>query len=251
MADEFGRITRKDRFEKKRTSTKAITWLSVIGGVLAVLIIAIVVFGGDDQGEPVATGSEDNNNTEEIQEDNTDEDGLNKEPEKQSEESSGTTSEEESDQEEPQVGEETKEDENEQNNEDVQLKEVESEDENVRAAYKGNWEPIGTEQEEPHTTTFEKETVDWQEMMQAVEVATGIPVDQQITWWFGRAGEQSVEATVSPKSNQDETYRVTMVWVKEQGWQPVLVEELIENDKKTSSSSDSQEEDAASSEQEE
>ncbi|WP_208590086.1 YrrS family protein [Gracilibacillus suaedae] len=219
MADEFGRITRKDRFEKKRTNTKAITWLSIVGGVLVVVIISLIVFGGDDQDAPVANDGEENNDTEEIQDEDPDEHTLAEDQDEL-----------EVEEEELEVEEvETEEDEKEQNNESVQLNEVESDDENVSYAYEGNWEPIGTEQEEPHTTTFEEETVDWQEMMKAVEVATSIPTDEQITWWFGRAGDQRVEATVSPRSNQSETYRVTMQWVEEQGWQPLLVEELIEN----------------------
>ncbi|WP_018931510.1 YrrS family protein [Gracilibacillus lacisalsi] len=219
MADEFGRITRKDRFEKKRTNTKAITWLSIVGGVLVIVIISLIVFGGGDQDAPVANDDEENNDTEEIQGEDPDEHTLAEDQDEL-----------EVEEEELEVEEnETEEEEKEQNNESVQLNEVESDDENVSYAYEGNWEPIGTEQEEPHTTTFEKETVDWQEMMKAVEVATSIPTDEQVTWWFGRAGDQRVEATVSPRSNQSETYRVTMQWVEEQGWQPLLVEELIEN----------------------
>ncbi|QGH35050.1 DUF1510 family protein [Gracilibacillus salitolerans] len=220
MADEFGRITRKDRFEKKRTNTKAITWLSILGGVLVVVVISLIVFGGDDQDAPVANDDEENNDTEEIQDEDPDEHTLAEDQDEL-----------EVEEDELQVEEiETEEEEQEQNNESVQLNEVESDDDNVRSAYEGNWDPIGTEQEEPHTTTFDKDSVDWQEMMKAVEVATSIPTDEQVTWWFGRAGDQRAEATISPKSNQDETYRVTMEWVEEQGWQPVLVEELIENE---------------------
>ncbi|MGN8645588.1 YrrS family protein [Gracilibacillus sp. HCP3S3_G5_1] len=217
MADDFGRITRKNRYEKKRTNTKAITWLSIFGGVLVVIIIALFVFGGDDQETPEATDEEEQNNIDEF--------ALGEQPQNPS------LQEEDAEQEELEVREiETEEDEDQESNESVQVNEVESDDENVRSAYEGNWQPIGTEQEEPHTTTFEKDSVDWQEMMQAVEVATEIPTDEQITWWVGRAGEQSVEVTVSHQSNQDDTYRVTLNWVEEQGWQPVLVEELIENE---------------------
>ncbi|WP_163581264.1 YrrS family protein [Gracilibacillus saliphilus] len=231
MADEFGRITRKDRFEKKRTNTKAITWLSIVGGVLVIVIISLIVFGGGDQDAPVANDDEDNNDTEEIQGEDPDEHTLAEDQDELGVEE-GELEVEES---------ETEEEEEEQNNESVQLNEVESDDENVSYAYEGNWEPIGTEQEEPHTTTFEKETVDWQEMMKAVEVATSIPTDEQVTWWFGRAGDQRVEATVSPRSNQSETYRVTMQWVEEQGWQPLLVEELIES-KHNDNSNDNEDE---------
>jgi hypothetical protein len=231
MADEFGRITRKDRFEKKRTNTKAITWLSIVGGVLVIVIISLIVFGGGDQDAPVANDDEENNDTEEIQGEDPDEHTLAEDQDEL-----------EVEEEELEVEEnETEEEEKEQNNESVQLNEVESDNENVSYAYEGNWEPIGTEQEEPHTTTFEKETVDWQEMMKAVEVATSIPTDEQVTWWFGRAGDQRVEATVSPRSNQSETYRVTMQWVEEQGWQPLLVEELIEN-KYSDNSNDNEDE---------
>ncbi|GAB2554722.1 YrrS family protein [Gracilibacillus alcaliphilus] len=203
MTDNNESNTRRDRFEKKRTNTKAITWLSIIGGSLIVaLIVVISVNLGND-----SSAANDNQNTAEF--------ALGSSNDK--EEKKGLEVNEVE-------GEDDEEDENE-------LKEVESSDSNVARAYESNWEPIGTSQSGPHTTSFDKNSTDWQEMKKAVEVATGIPSDEQVEWWFGSAGEQGVEATVSPKSNQDEVYRVHLEWVDGEGWKPVLVEELISNDR--------------------
>ncbi|WP_163537836.1 YrrS family protein [Gracilibacillus sp. YIM 98692] len=256
MSNDFQQITRKDRYEKQRKSTKAITWLSVAGGVFIIIIIAMVVFGGTED-TPVAVGDEEENK---MQEENGEEESNNESSEK--EESDTTLPEDrESNDENESVGlndeeagqsEEQEENDttNNQSTEEAQTYQVESDDENVSNAYEGNWEPVGTEQTGPHTIQFDKESVDWEEMLQAVEVATGIPTEEQIVWWIGRSGKQAVEATISPSNNQNETFRVHLSWINEKGWQPTLVEELIENDVKENSS-DSEETNDTEEEQEE
>ncbi|SHN10156.1 YrrS family protein [Gracilibacillus kekensis] len=237
MADEFGNITRRDRFEKKRTNTKAITWFSIVGGVLIIVIISLIVFGGNDQDTPIATEDQDNEETEETQ-------GQDQENQDDTDQPVETPSEEESDQpDELEIPDETEVDQEQDSGteEEEEIQEVESDNENVSYAYEGNWEPIGTEQQGPHTTIFEKESQDWKERMQAIEVATGIPVEEQISWYHGNGGDQTVEATVSPDSNQDEAYKVTLVWIENEGWQPTLVEELIENKYNENSSNNTSE----------
>lgn len=207
MSDNHETNTRKDRYEKKRTNTKLLTWLSVIGGVLVIVMLSVIFIGRESD---TTAGNEEN----------------------QAEEFALGSSNQEADEPDSQekkdleVNEVEGEEEEEEGQNDTE--EVESDDSNVKKAYKSNWEAIGTSQEEPHTTSFDKGSTDWQEMKQAVEVATGIPSEEQVEHWFGGAGEQAAEATVAPKSNQDEIYRVHLEWVEDQGWKPVLVEELNE-----------------------
>ncbi|UOQ47355.1 DUF1510 family protein [Gracilibacillus caseinilyticus] len=231
MSDEFGKITRKNRFEKKRTNTKAITWLTAIGGVLAVLIITLVMVGGGNQVEPTASGENSADNEPDNHElDNQSDESTDMSPDEEASEEELAVVEDEESQNQKDANEES--DEEASSNEETETQQVESNDSNVSEAYEGNWQPVDSEQTEP-AMTFEKGSVDWQEMKKAVEVATGIPVGEQVVWYLGRAGNQQAEATVSPTSNQDQTYRVSLKWAEGQGWQPTLVEELMENDKKT------------------
>ncbi|MFC4404038.1 YrrS family protein [Gracilibacillus xinjiangensis] len=228
MTDDYGKGTRQNRFSKKRKNTKALTILYILGVVLLVLLVAMIFFGGNDEATPddqTMNNEEGNVNEEENQV--IFERDLSEDAEKDNEASN----------EEGIRVEETEEEESQssENNEETDTNgaetyEVEATDENVKRAYEGNWQPVGTEQEGPHTTNYDNGSIDRQEMSRAVEAATGIPVKEQTTWWAGRAGDQAVEITVSPKSNEGEIYRVHLAWVDQQGWQPTLVEELIEKD---------------------
>lgn len=228
LVDEFEKNTRKSRYEKKRTNTKAIGWLSILGGILVVVIIALIVFGGNDN---TATNS---NSADSIEIDEVDED------EEEISDNSQSNNEENRSDNQLEVREKEEDDSqstNEENKEDPSQEsdsdpaEVESDDPNVASAYQDSWQPVGTSQSEPHTTNYNDGSQDREEMSLAVEQALGIAPENQVTWWAGRAGDQAVEVTVSPDSNQNETYRVQLQWVENEGWQPILVEELIENDK--------------------
>lgn len=110
----------------------------------------------------------------------------------------------------------------------------ESDDPNViKTVIDPNWQPVGTVQTGEHVTQYDKNSVDWQEMLKAISYATGISEDNMTVWFIGR-GEvpnKNVIGTVSPK-DQNETYRVYLEWVDGQGWKPEKVEYLKENDKK-------------------
>src|SRR5690625_4723428 len=45
-------------------------------------------------------------------------------------------------------------DEDDKDEQEVELKEIQSSDSNVIKAYEGDWDPIGTKQKGPHTTTY-------------------------------------------------------------------------------------------------
>lgn len=93
------------------------------------------------------------------------------------------------------------------------------------------WEPVGTEQSGQHTSSFEMDSVDWDEKEQALSYATGIPRDNMTVWYISGNGPQGAIGTVSTKTNQNEAYRVHIEWVDGEGWKPVKVQKLKENDK--------------------
>src|SRR5699024_10244213 len=119
----------------------------------------------------------------------------------------------------------------EEDNQEVDTEQVEPSDDNVIEAYTGDWQPVGTEQSEPHTTNYSDGSQDRQEMRKAVAAATGLDENNFIMWWVERNGDQSVINTVSDP-NETEIYRVYNTWVANEGWQPIKVERLKENDKK-------------------
>ena len=115
---------------------------------------------------------------------------------------------------------------------DVSLEESDSPDSNVQTVYTGNWQPVGTNQEGPHDTTdFAEGSADRVEIKRASSMASGIPESDIIEWWIGNDGPNRVEATISNR-NESEIYRIYMEWVDNEGWKPLRMEKLIENDKK-------------------
>lgn len=94
------------------------------------------------------------------------------------------------------------------------------------------WQPVGTTQSGEHAPVFDQNSVDWQEMILAYSYATGIDKNNMTVWWNENNGAPNTAVgTVSAKGS-DQTYRVAIEWVEGQGWKPVKVEELIQNDKR-------------------
>ncbi|MRH43040.1 DUF1510 family protein [Aquibacillus halophilus] len=236
MSNDFDN-SRVDRFEKRRNNTKAISWLVITGSVLVVVLLGIFIFGGNDNDENQASiADEVENNTENAGEieNTTEENDTTNEAENDDvdiaapeEESSSETDDESSNQDE----------ETSTQPDQIETETVPSDDENVIQAYTGNWSPIGTIQEEPHFITFEKDSQDWKEMMEAVRLAVGLNEGDMIQWWVSGAGAQSVIATVTNNA-QTENYRAYVSWVTNEGWQVTKVEVLKENDKNGSSDND-------------
>nr|WP_239585364.1 YrrS family protein [Amphibacillus cookii] len=103
------------------------------------------------------------------------------------------------------------------------------EDDNVIYAYTSNWEPISTQQEEPHQITWDQSSQDWREMMQAAELATGVGIEEMYYLWVSGDGPKSVIATFS-NARMDEHFRVYITWIEYQGWQPERVDILHRHD---------------------
>ncbi|HZG60613.1 MAG TPA: YrrS family protein [Anoxybacillus sp.] len=88
-----------------------------------------------------------------------------------------------------------------------------------------SWQPIGTTQSEPHVTTFDKNSVDWKEMIDAVSYATRLSPSEMIIWFIGNNGPNKAVATISTKDKQQH-YKVYIEWVEQQGWKPTKVQQL-------------------------
>ncbi|WP_053364171.1 YrrS family protein [Bacillus sp. FJAT-27251] len=89
-----------------------------------------------------------------------------------------------------------------------------------------SWEPVGTSQSGEHAAVYDKNHVDWQEMLEAISYATGIDQGNMTVWFLGNnGGPNSAAGTVSEKG-ANQKYRVAIEWVDNEGWKPVKVEEL-------------------------
>ncbi|WNF21814.1 DUF1510 family protein [Mesobacillus jeotgali] len=94
------------------------------------------------------------------------------------------------------------------------------------------WKPVGTTQSGEHNTVFDQNAVDWQEMILAYSYATGIDKDNMTVWWNENGGAPNTAVGTVSQKGSDQTFRVWVEWVDGEGWKPVKVEELIQNDKR-------------------
>ncbi|WP_349727958.1 YrrS family protein [Peribacillus frigoritolerans] len=117
---------------------------------------------------------------------------------------------------------------------DAELVEVDgSGDGNVAATYTSEgWKPVGTQQSGEHTTSFEKGSVDWNEMSKAIASGAGIDEGSMKLWWLQNGGSPSTAIGTVSEGDNPKTYRVYIEWVDGSGWKPVKVEELKTNDKR-------------------
>lgn len=208
------RRSRVNKYEKRRKNTKSISILIVVAGVLVVFLLGIWMFGDDDKKKTVDSDGkssaivikeDDSNNKDNNADKNNNVDG-NEEPDGDQDTETGTDT---------------------PDNQNVEKEPVTSSDENVIEAYKADWQPIGTEQEGPHTVQFNKSSQDWKEMQKAASLATGVDLETMNTLWIGNGGDQKVIATISDADNSN-IYRVYLSWVDNEGWKPTQVEVLKE-----------------------
>ncbi|CAH0280823.1 hypothetical protein SRABI84_03906 [Peribacillus simplex] len=117
---------------------------------------------------------------------------------------------------------------------DAELVEVEgSGDGNVASTYTSEgWKPVGTEQSGEHTTSFDKDSVDWNEMSKAIASGAGIDEGSMKIWWLQNGGSSTTAIGTVSEGDNPKTFRVYIEWVDGSGWKPVKVEELKTNDKR-------------------
>lgn len=121
---------------------------------------------------------------------------------------------------------------------DYELTFVESTEENVVSSYTADWQPILTVQEEPHTISFEKDSTDWKEMLQAATLATGIDAENMQYLWVSGNGPGKVITTYTDRLSS-ENFRVHIEWRENQGYTPTQVDMLYSHDQMNRFSSNS------------
>lgn len=196
-------ISRAERLKKRRNTKRNVIFFSCLGFFFLVTLFFLIATGNKEKNEE--TGKKE---TVEIgeQEDTVEEND---------EQARDATSDDIEDDEEYNVY------------EDVEVEEINSTDENVIVAYRGDWQPIGTTQTGEHITNYNDGSQDRTEIKRAVSYVTNIEEDDMIEHWIGNDGHQKVQATVSSKTT-GQFYRVYLTWVDEQGWKPTKVERLKE-----------------------
>jgi cytoskeletal protein RodZ len=88
---------------------------------------------------------------------------------------------------------------------------------------KGPWEPIGTTQAEPHQKSYDDQSQDWKEMVQALSYATDIPEGQMTIFWLGNGGGPDLSKGTVQSKTDGAKYDVILQWIPEKGWQPTSV----------------------------
>lgn len=84
--------------------------------------------------------------------------------------------------------------------------------------------PVGTSQTGTHTSSYEEGSVDWNEKLKAIRLATGL--DENMTVWkiANGGGPQKSVAEVSPNKQPNERYTVSLEWVDQEGWMVTSVQ---------------------------
>jgi len=201
--------SRTNRYQKRRNNKRKLLFFSLLAIVFMAVLFSLIAFGNktdkdkanEDDEQEVAMqeglddASEMDGDTEEGAEDEDLEDGYDLES-------------------------------------DIDVQQDDSpDDDNVIVAYTGNWPPIGTEQEGPHSTDYSDGSADRIEIKRAVSKVTGIADDDMIEHWVGNDGEQKVVATVSSKQ-KEEFYQVYLSWIDNEGWQVTKVERIKDYEKR-------------------
>lgn len=89
------------------------------------------------------------------------------------------------------------------------------------------WEAVGTSQTGPNSS----ESVDWDERVKALAYAIGADQSNMTVWYLSFDGGSNKSIGTVTEKGKPEAYRVYLEWQDGDGWKPVKVEELIENDK--------------------
>lgn len=205
--------------KKKNNNNRSNSILNIMIALVFTLVIVIgatLIFGGgDDSADP-----------ESVQ--------VTPETENQTSEEDAVTA-EENDLEEEQAQEEAAKEEEEEEAKDEEEEETKGgtitrEDSNdpivSETIVNTSWEPIGTSQSGDHVSSYQKNSVDWNEKIEAVTYATGLSEnDMYVMMVQNGGGPQKSIATVQSK-DQSEKYRVFLTWVDGEGWKPEKMDVL-------------------------
>lgn len=204
---KYRRFTRKSKHNKREGHKKKILFFGSLAALFLIIFSTLILFGNKGNPKQEVTEQEESETVEtETENNHPEETEKNEEQEKESKPKDKNL--------EPLEKEE-----------EATVKEVSTNDNNVIKAYEGDWDPIETEQEGPHTTTYDTGSKDRIEIKEALVMVTGLEEDNLIEHWIGRGGEGKVIATVSD-NDHEEIYKVYLQWIDGEGWQPTKYEEL-------------------------
>lgn len=216
MRDDY----QQTRFNQRSKRRKTNLILNGLIGIVLVLIIVVsaFIFIGDNN---KATTEKENEQSVETSSATNDGEESTKE---ESEESNSETNEKDSSTDSSSSNEEeSSEEASSTDNEEAIVTEGGADSNVVRTIVNPNWKPIGTVQTGEHTTVYEG--VDWNEMVDSIEYATGLSEDNMTINFLGNDGHNKSKGTVFSK-DKTQIYRVSIEWVDGEGWKPTLVEEL-------------------------
>lgn len=199
-------MKRNQRYETRLEKRKQNRFLNIAIGLVFLLIVVVAfnLFSGDDENETASTTE-----TEQTAEKNESNDNRSIEMETDDSNSSSEQNNEDS-----------------ANKEDTEKKAEQEETESESpegGGPEGPWEPIGTSQTEPHQKSYDDQSQDWQEMIQALSYATNIPQDQMTIFWLGNGGGPDLSKGTVQSKVDGAKYDVVLQWIPEKGWQPTSV----------------------------
>ena len=215
MQDDFQQSRFNQRSKRRKTNL-------ILNGLIGIVLVLIIVVSG-----VIFLGNDDKATTEKELEQSVEASNEANEGEESSKEvterSDSETNEEDSSTDSSSSKEESSEEDSSNENEEVVVTEGGADSNVVRTIVNPNWEPIGTSQTGEHTNVYSG--VDWDEMVSAIEYATGLSEDNMTIKFLGNDGHNKSKGTVFSK-DRTQIYRVSIEWVDGEGWKPILVEEL-------------------------
>lgn len=225
MSNDYGRIN--SRLNRPKRKKKANTILNILIGIVLLLIIVVVVNIVTSDDPKKSNEKEDATVSEEALKDELETDSLSETAENpasstESEEKNTTTEEKTDANEQVTEGQNTSE-----NNDSGNVITESSTEPNVEAVIVDPaWAPIGTTQTGEHTSSYDKESIDWKEKVQALAYGAGLDASNMYVKFLGNGGSpQKSIGTVTSKDGT-EIYRISLEWVDGQGWKPTKKEKL-------------------------
>ena len=89
-----------------------------------------------------------------------------------------------------------------------------------------SWKPIGTTQTGEHVSIYDGNSVDWKEKQEAIADATGLSIEDTITWKIKNGGSPQKSIGIVSSKDEAEKYRVYLEWVENEGWKTTKLDVL-------------------------
>ena len=211
----------QQRAQRRKTNVVLNSLIVVV--LLLIVVVSVNIFGKDDKS--VADHQLDQTVAGTVKDESKEEEKKEKTENKQGKKSSNQEDSEEQNREKDENLNEKEETEEAEEMEDELVVTEDSSDPSVNKTIKNPaWEPVESSQVEP-AQDYKKDTIDWNEQIQAVSYATGFDQSKGDTLErLENNGPKKSAATVVIKET-NQRYRVYIEWAEGQGWKPVLVEE--------------------------